>query len=260
MAVGDPDDSDNDRPDIRDVIEYDYTEGDGGRMVAEFTVRDEDLPISPHPYGTLKVTIDSATQEGRGNVKALFKLVEVEGDPDNDANTTQYQIWTKSAAELAVDAMGKALPAARVPKPLDYEQGDEVDIVVSVVDAPRTASITGRTDTRTITVDIDDAADEMPVFSNPTGSSRVAKDMTTTFTSDQEESAKEVIVLQLNEVWSDPDSDVDDLRFEVDGTDDLPDWIDVYGPQRWEAIYSRVGDIVEGDIPERAMTTWSSPS
>ena len=245
VAVGDPDDSDNDRPDIRDVIEYDYTEGDGGRMVAEFTVRDEDLPIAPHPYGTLKVTIDSATQENRGNVKALFKLVEVEGDPDNDANTTQYQIWTKSAAELSVDAMGKALPAARVPKPLDYEQGDEVDIVVSVVDAPRTAGITGRTDTRTITVDIDDAADEMPVFSNPTGSSRVAKDMTTTFTSDQEESAKEVIVLQLNEVWSDPDSDVDDLRFEVDGTDNLPDWIDVYGPQRWEAIYSRVGDILE---------------
>ena len=248
VAVGDPDNSDNDRPDIRDVIEYDYTEGDGGRMVAEFTIRDDDLPIAPHPYGTLMVSIDSATQEGRGNVKALFKLVEVEGDPDNDANTTQYQIWTKSAAELAVDAMGKALPAARVPKPLDYEQGDEVDIVVSVTDAPRTASITGRTDTRTITVDIDDAADAMPVFSaTGTGGVQtrdaVTKKTTTTFTYDQQEETKEVIVLRLDEVWSDPDTDADDLRFEVDGTDGLPDWVDVYGPQEWQNIERRVDDV-----------------
>ena len=251
VAVGDLDDSDNDRPDIRDVIEYDYTEGDGGRMVAEFAVRDEDLQIAPHPYGTLNVTITSATQEGGRNVKALFKLVEVEGDPDNDPNTTQYQIWTKSAAELAVDDKGKALPAARVPKPLDYEQGDEVDIMVSVTDAPRTASITGRTDTRTITVDIDDAADEMPVFwadATRGVQTRDAKTMmtTTTFTYDQQEDNKEIIILPLAAVWIDPDTDTDDLRFEVDGTGSLPDWVDVYGPQEWQNIDRRVDDINSG--------------
>jgi len=251
VAVGDVDDSDNDDPRIRGVIEYEYTEGGGGQLVAEFTVEDDDLPIAPHPYGVLKVQIDSAMQ-GTANVKNRFKLVEVEGDPDDDPTTTQYQVWTKSAAELAVDDKGKAL---KTPiKPLDFEAGDEVDIVVSVTDAPRTASITGDTDTQKITVDLNDAADEAPSFSNPSGSTRKVDAMTkmgtTTFKSDQQEDDKEVIVLTLTDVWSDPDTDVDDLRFSVND-DNLPDWVDVYGPREWESIYTRVGDIVEGDSSAR---------
>ena len=76
----------------------------------------DDVAIYPHPYGTLTVTF-TAMQEGDGgattDVKNRLKIVEVGRNEDS----VHYEIWTKSAAELAVDDKGKALPAARVPKP-----------------------------------------------------------------------------------------------------------------------------------------------
>ena len=255
VAVGDVDHSDNEDPRIRGVIEYEYTEPSGaefgGQLVAEFTVEDDDLPIAPHPYGTLKVEIVSATQEGGRNVKSLFNLVEVEGDPDNDPTTTQYQVWTKSAAELAMDDKGKAL---KTPiKPLDFEAGDDVDILVRVTDAPRTSRIPSESDTQEITIDLNDAEDEAPSFDNPSGSTRKVDAMTkmgtTTFTVDQQENNKEIIVLQLADVWSDSDTDTDDLRFKPIDDSGLPDWISVYGPNRWEIIERRV-DVTPSSSPD----------
>ena len=67
---------------------------------------------------------------------------------------------------------------------------------------------------------------------------KTTKAGTTTVTVDQEQ-AKVVIVVQLFEVWDDPDTDVDELDFDVDGRGSLPDWITVYGPDEWEEIYDR---------------------
>ena len=268
VAVGDPDHSDNNDPNIVNVVEGSYTEGSGGARVASFTVRDEDLPIAPHPYGTLNVTF-TATQVTPNDVKNRFKLVrededDFEGAIDNDPDTTQYEIHHKSADELFVmnadgtyklDADDEKIPI----DPIDYEKGDEVEIVVSVVDAPRTASVTGETDTQDITIDINDAADTAPMFSaTGTGGARMVDRMTmkgtTSFAVDQQEDDKEIIILQLggrDGVWSDPDTDVDNLRFSVDETGNLPDWIEVYGPNTWENVYSRVADITQGDSSAR---------
>ena len=208
VAISDDDDRDNDRPDVRDVIEYDYTEGSGSRKVAEFTVRDEDLEIAPHPYGVHEVTLG-------GSYANRFKLVEL-GDEDNDPQTAQYAIHTKSAAELAVDDKGKAL---KVPvKPIDYEDTEEVDITVTVTDGK------GRDDERDITIDVNDVDDEAPAFSDSTikepidatrATDKDTKLGTTSLTVNQEQSDKIVVVVQLSEVWSDEDSDEDDLEFEV---------------------------------------------
>jgi len=237
VAISDDGDRDNDRPDIRDVIEYDYTEGEGARKVAEFTIRDDDLEIDPHPYGQHEVVL-SGTYANR------FKLVEL-GDEDNDPQTAQYAIWTKSAAELAVDDEGKALKVAILP--LDHETTEEVDITVTVTDGAGLLD-DPETDSRDITIDVDDAPDTAPAFSQTSidhddvkvgrTTDKVTKLGTTTLTVDQEESDEIVVVVQLAEVWSDADSDVDDLEFTAD-TSGLPDWVSVYGPDDWEDIYER---------------------
>ena len=70
---------------------------------------------------------------------------------------------------------------------------------------------------------------------------------TTTLTGDQQETT--VIVVPLAEVWSDSDTDVDELDFDVGGKGDLPDWVKVYGPDDWEDIYTRRDDVQRGDGP-----------
>ena len=248
VAISDKGDRDNDRPDVRDVIEYDYTEGTGSRKVAEFTIRDEDLELAPHPYGVHEVELS-------GKYADRFKLVPL-GDDDNNPQTAQYAIHTKSAAELAVDDKGKAL---RTPiKPIDYETTEEVDITVKVTDGMGLpVGREGESDERDITIDVNDVDDEAPGFSkdsidddNLVSVGRDSKTMTTSLEVKQEESSKVVVVLQLSEVWSDPDTDEDDLEFEVGGRAGLPDWITVYGPDEWEDIYDRRSDVKEGDAPE----------
>ena len=249
VALSDEDDRDNDRPDIRDVEEYEYVEGSGSQKVASFSVRDDDVAIAPHPYGQLKVTLSGAKAN-------RFKVMEVGRDEDS----VHYEIHTKSAAELAVDDDGEE---RTVPlSPLDHEEGDDVDIVVSVTDAPGYANVESRTDTKTITIDIEDAADEAPRFAHGTiaddeedarwsvsrKTDLMTKAGTTTIEVDQEQD-KVVIVVQLFEVWSDPDTDVDELDFSVGGRGSLPDWMSVYGPDEWEEIYDRRGDVNSGDGP-----------
>ena len=249
VALSDENDRDNDRPDIRDVEEYEYVEGSGSQKVASFSVRDDDVAIAPHPYGVLKVELSGAMSD-------RFKVMEVGRDEDS----VHYEIHTKSAAELAVD--DKGMPLRTPLTPLDHETADEVDITVTVTDAADYPDVESRTDDKVITIDIEDAADEAPVFSQATIADdqedarwavsrtvdRVTKAGTTKITVDQEQD-QVVIVVQLFEVWDDPDTDVDELEFDVDGTGSLPDWITVYGPDEWEEIYDRRDDVNEGDAP-----------
>ena len=242
VALSDEGDRDNDTPDIRDVEEFDYMEGRGAQKVASFSVRDDDVAIYPHPYGTLTVTF-TATQEGEGdrttNVANRFKIVEVGRDEDS----VHYEIWTRSAAELKLHPMtGKPLPAAQVPKALDFENGDEVDITVTVKDGRE------EEDDKVITIDLDNAADEAPMFMHSAidGATRSAATKTTTVKVDQQ-ADKQVIVVQLSEAWEDEDTDDDELDFSIGGKGGLPDWITVYGPDDWEDIYERQRDVDRGD-------------
>ena len=251
VAVGDLDNSDNDRPNIRDVVDYDYTEGSGSARLASFEVSDDDIAIAPHPYGTLEVKFTA--MQGTTDVSDRFKLVEI---GDNGDDTAQYEIHHKSADELFVknadgtyklDAMDKKIPI----KPIDYEMGDEVEFTVTATDGQ------GEMDDQTIRVDIEDAADTAPMFSQSSisGATRKVDPMTkagtTTLAVDQQDTAT-VVVVQLggrDGVWSDPDTDVDDLDFNVGGKGGLPDWIKVYGPDDWEDIYTRRDDVDRRDGP-----------
>ena len=125
------------------------------------------------------------------------------------------------------------------PNPLDFENGDEIDIEVTVVDGA------GEDDDKVITIDIDDAADEAPAFQSSAieGAARNPVTKTTTVTVDQEAAslgtednprdASQVIVVQLSEAWEDADTDDDELDFSIGGKGGLPDWITVYGPDDW---------------------------
>ena len=243
VALSDEDDRDNDRPDIRDVEEFDYTEGSGSRKVASFTVRDDDIGISPHPYGVLDVTW-TAQQDGKTISPKYFMLEEVSRDEDS----VHYEIWVKSDAELEKLKL----------KPLDHESGDEVDITVTVTDAPDKVggksaypNVESKTDDKVITFDIEDADDEAPVFQRDAvdgGTATKGVKNSTTIAVDQQ-ADKQVIVVQLSDAWDDDDTDDDDLEFDVGGTRDLPDWITVYGPDDWEEIVDRRDDVDEDDAP-----------
>ena len=232
VALSDTGDRDNDTPDIRDVEEIDYTEGSGSQMVATFTVRDDDVAIAPHPYGVLKVELDDVS-------KFHFKVMEV----GRDSDSVHYAIYTRSDAELAVHPdTGKKL--ATPTDPLDHDTSDEADITVTVTDGA------GEEDDKDITIDIDDAADEAPEFQglgDVDGDSRNLRTKTTTIEVAQDDTDKEVIVVQLSEAWEDEDTDDDELKYDVDGASDLPDWITVYGPDEWERIYDRRDEVDESD-------------
>ena len=246
VALSDEDDRDNDTPDIRDVEEMDYTEPDsdtfGSEMVATFSVRDDDVAIAPHPYGVLTVKL-VATQEGDGgstkDVSNHFKVMEVGRDEDS----VHYAIYAKSSAELKLNKKAADKTA------LDFENGDEVDITVTVTDGALDDDGDPReSDDKVITIDIDDAADEAPAFQSSAidGATRSAATKTTTVKVDQQ-ADKQVIVVQLSEAWEDADTDDDELDFSIGGKGGLPDWITVYGPDDWEDIYERQRDVDRGD-------------
>ena len=240
VAISDSGDEDNDQPDIRNIGEFDYTEGDedGGR-VASFEVRDEDIEIAPHPYGVLEVEF-TAMQEGDDgtemDVTDAFKVVRVNDDGDDTAN---YEIHAKSAAELAEgtkDADGEVIlddDDEVIPvKPIDYENGDEINFEIMAEDGA------DGEDDRGITIDVEDAPDESPEFQKSAVAGGIRDDdEETTTVSVLQEQARTVMVLQLSELWEDADTDDDDLDFDVSVPSDLPDWIKVYGPDRWEDIY-----------------------
>ena len=55
--------------------------------------------------------------------------------------------------------------------------------------------------------------------------------------------------MRVDELWEDADTDDDDLDIDVGGTSGLPDWIKVYGPDRWDDIYeNRRTDITDAEV------------
>jgi len=274
VAISDTGDEDNDEPDIRNVDEIGYTEGDeSGAVVATFEVRDDDIEIAPHPFGVHKVTFEAEQDPGDGtdamDVTDAFKIVRVRDDGDD---TAEYEIRAKTPDELAEGADGLAVLYGHAktddkdkepdvyPKghakegevipvnPIDYEEGDEIDFEITVTD--KDGHSTGEADDRSLSIDVEDAPDESPMFqSSPTGGRRNAKEMTTTISVNQETEARTILVMRLDELWEDADTDDDDLTFGVDGTSGLPDWIKVYGPDRWEDIYeNRRNDFTDEEV------------
>ena len=285
----------NDGPRISVLRNFDYTEGSLDEVVvASFSVDDRDIAIDPHPYGLLHV--DFEAKQGTKSVKDSLKLVEV----SRDGTAVNYEIRAKSAEDRAKGADGpdKDSDPDVYPKghkdegkvkpvdPLDFENGDRVEITVWAWDNLRYQEVDGKleskpyvfnkagdfelldddggnaADERVTTFDIVDADDDAPMFV-PTGvyktrtmtlkaADRDPKTATTTIEVDQE--SRTVIVVPLEDAWEDEDTADRDLVF---GSDDeaIKDlgWINVYGPDQWSDIQARskrVGEeVVDGDRP-----------
>ena len=277
VAISDAGDEDNDEPDIRNIDEIGYEEGDGsGPVVATFEVRDDDIEIAPHPFGVHKVTFTAMQDPGDGtkdrDVTLAFKIVK---DRDDGDDTAYYEIRAKTSAELAEGADGTAVLYGLVkvedkdddpdvyPKghakegqvipveAIDYEEGDEIDFEVTVTD--KDGAKNGDVDDRSLSIDVEDIGDESPEFqaSAVPGGVRDSKTNTTTVKTNQQHAPldRDILVMRLDALWDDADTDDDDLSFDVGGTDDLPDWIKVYGPGRWEDIYeNRRTDLTDAEV------------
>ena len=277
VAISDTGDEDNDEPDIRNIDEIGYEEGDGsGPVVATFEVRDDDIEIAPHPFGVHKVTFTAMQDPGDGtkdrDVTLAFKIVK---DRDDGDDTAYYEIRAKTSAELAEGADGTAVLYGLVkvedkdddpdvyPKghakegqvipveAIDYEEGDEIDFEVTVTD--KDGAKNGDVDDRSISIDVENIGDESPKFQATAvpGGKGDSKTNTTTVKTKQQHAPldRDVLVMRLDELWDDADTDDDDLSFDVGGTDDLPDWIKVYGPDRWEDIYeNRRTDLTDAEV------------
>ena len=263
VALSGPNDSDNDEPRIREIDEIGYTEGDeSGAVVATFEVDDDDIELAPHPYGIHKIEFTAHQDPGDRtdpiDVTNAFKIVWVRDD-GND--TAYYEIRAKTPAELAMGAdgddmdkdpdvypKGHAMEGEVIPVPaIDYEAGDEIEFVVTVTDMDGD----GEEDVADIDIDIENAADESPMFQvAPTGGTRDADDMTTTISVDQQTSERTILVMRVDELWDDDDTEDDDLDIDVpESGKDLPDWIKVYGPDRWDDIYeNRRTDITDDEV------------
>ena len=262
VALSGPNDSDNDEPRIRNINERDFTEGDeSGPVVATFEVDDDDIEIAPHPYGIHEVEFTAMQDPGDGSdeidVTNAFKIEWVRDDGDD---TAYYEIRAKTPAELAMGADGDdtdkdpdvypanhAMAGEVIPvDPIDYEAGDEIEFVVTVTDMDGD----GEEDVQDIDIDVEDAADESPVFQPAaTGGSRNAMEMTTTISVNQQTDDRTILVMRVDELWEDADTDDDDLDIDVGGTSGLPDWIKVYGPDRWDDIYeNRRTDITDAEV------------
>ena len=240
-------------------------------MVATFEVRDDDIEIAPHPFGVHKVEFMATQDPGDGtptedhpDVTHAFKIVKA-GDDGRD--TAEYEIHAKTAAELAmgadrdgddeidVYAKGHEKEGEVIPvDPIDYEEGDEIDFEITVTDMDGD----GESDDRSLSIDVEDAPDESPMFQRAVTGGTVTRDdngdivkNSTTISVAQETEARTILVMRLDELWEDADTDDDDLTFDVDGTGDLPDWIKVYGPDRWEDIYeNRRNDFTDDEVED----------
>ena len=245
VALSDEGDRDNDTPDIRDVEEFDYEENSGAQKVASFSVRDDDVAIAPHPYGVLTVTFTATQEDDDDNVHPTLRTASRSWKWAG----TRIPCTTRSGP--SPQRSWRWTPWARrclrpvCPRPWTSRTGMKVDITVTVTDGRE------EMDDKVITIDLDNDADEAPVFQPSAvdgGSGGLRSMKTTTVTVDQE-ATKEVIVVQLSEAWEDSDTDDDELDFSISGKGGLPDWVTVYGPDNWEDIYERQRDVDRGDGP-----------
>ncbi|MCY4341289.1 MAG: Ig-like domain-containing protein [Gammaproteobacteria bacterium] len=290
----------NDGARISVLTDSDYTEGSSDEVVvASFSVDDDDIAIDPHPYGLLHVDFKATQTDDDGkvtNVKDSLKLVEV----SRDGTAVNYEIRAKSAEDRAKGADGpdKDSDPDVYPKdhkdegevkpvaPLDFENGDRVEITVRVWDNLRYQEVDGElkskpyvfdssgnfepladdnfADERVTTFNIVDADDDAPMFV-PKGvyktqtmtladKDRDPKTATTTIEVDQE--SRTVIVVRLEAAWEDKDTRDRDLNFEVDSAgldENSKKWITVYGPGQWDDIQARskrVGEeVIDADRP-----------
>ena len=230
VAVSGLNDEDNDTPNVNVTAENDVEENkDAGFVVATVTVTDDDNGLTGHPFAVnpkvgegVKITSvvnrdkaeDNANWTGGEQAKAgtyaeAFELVHT----GTSGNTFTYEVRTTTATSL-----------------LNHENVNDIRITVEAADGSDVEK-----DDADIDVDISDA-NEAPVYGKDMLVAEASRKVTVPTDLKQGQTGKQLIWINLHDVWEDPDDDDDDNDLTFTANADVP-WITKkYDVQEWEDI------------------------
>ena len=247
--------NDNEAPRFGNPNERDYDENSGDRVVATFTVRDDDNDLGHHPFALDTVTItqivvdfrDSGTTDQtiavtaanqNDNYVSAFRLSE----PRKSGNTWTYDLLVKDT---------NASPRVDTTEVLDYETINRITVTVTATDGVAPAV------TEEIAVDIDDVNDRPTsegIGDNP-ATPAVETDtniQSGTYGVGQSDDLKEILYIKLEDIWNDEEDASDRLTFtaSVSGS-----WVTIlHGPAEWgdlEGVTWGDNDIGDTGTPNR---------
>ena len=235
--------NDNEEPRFGNPNERDYPENSGDRVVATFTIRDDDNDLGHHPFALDSVTItqivvdfrDSGTTDQTIAVTAAnqnadyvsaFRLSE----PRKSGDTWTYDLLVKDT---------NPSPRVDTTELLDYETINRITVTVTATDGIDGPDADTEPDTYTeeIAVDIDDVND-LPMgeglADNPATPATVETDFNIgsgTYGVSQSETLKEILYIKLEDIFTDQEDASDRLTFtaSVSGS-----WVSIlHGPAEW---------------------------
>ena len=228
--------ADNDEPRFGNPTEFDYPENSGERRVATFTITDDDNDLGHHPFALDTVTITSVVNPDdstdTNNVDAVTRANQSTGyaaafrlsDPIKNGDTWTYHLYVRDADNN---------PRDDATKLLDHETVDRITVTITANDGTA-AAVTEEIDVR-----IDDVNDtptaegigDNPATPTPETDFNIASG---TYGVSQSEALKEILYINLEDIWNDQEDDSDDLTFSasVSGS-----WITIlHGPSEWGDI------------------------
>ena len=249
---------DNDVPDFGNPTEYDYPENSGDRIVATFSVTDDDNDLGHHPFALDSVAITQIVIDYRDSGTA-DATIAVTADNQNIAFVSAFRLSEprKSGDTWTYDLLVKDTnPATRgtghdTTAVLDFEIINRVTVTVTANDGTAAAV------TEEIAVDIDDRNDrptaEM-IGDNPaTPTTETTNIQSGTYGVGQSEDLKEILYIKLEDLFTDQEDASERLTFtaSVSGS-----WVKIlHGPAEWRDIEGVTwGDTDIGDTGEPNRT------
>ena len=235
----------NAMPRFGNTTERDYRENSGDRVVATFSIRDDDNSLGHHPFALDSVTItqivvdfrDSGTTDETITVTAAnqnadyvsaFRLSE----PRKSGNTWTYDLLVKDT---------NSSPRVDTTAILDYETINRITVTVTATDGIDGADADSDPDTYTeqIAVDIDNVNDRPMaegIGDNP-ATPAVETDFNIaagTYGVSQSETLKEILYIKLEDIWNDQEDASNRLTFTASETGS---WVSIlHGPSEWGDI------------------------
>ena len=221
-------DDDNEEPRFGTPNEFDYPENSGDRIVATFTITDEDNGLGHHPFALDTVAITAVVNPDdtgdSNNRTAVTGANNTEGyagafrlsAPRKSGDTWTYDVYARDTNPGVVDSTAV----------LDYESVDRIRITITADDGVADAV------TEEIDVRIGDVNDiPMAEIIGGLPNSNIAGG---TYGVAQSEDLKEILYIKLQDIWSDQEDATDDLTF---GASVSGSWIKIlHGPIEWGEI------------------------
>ncbi len=228
----------SDEPRFGTPNEFDYPENSGDRRVATFSVMDDDSDLGHHPFALETVTITQIVVDFQdaGTDDLVIDVAAADSD-DDYVSAFQLSQPRKSGDTWTYDLLVKDTnPATSGPSHdttaiLNHETINRVIVTITATDG------VGATRTQDIRVVVD------PVNEKPTAEDIGTANTHGPYGVNQSEGQKEVLYIKLEDIWSDPENDLNVRSFKADV--DGPGIKILQGPDEW------------GDIDDDV--TWNDP-